>query len=64
MGYPKSIEQTNPPKPIVSSRGSFTSGVAKVLSKVLKPLVDKSPHYIQSTGDFVSRAKGLTLQLG
>ena len=41
-----------------------TYGVAKVLSKVLKPLVGKSPHHIQSTGDFVSRAKGLTLQLG
>ena len=39
-------------------------GVKKVLSKVLKPLVGKCPLHIQSTGDFVSRAKGLTLQLG
>ena len=38
--------------------------MAKVLSKVLKPLVGKSPHHIQSTGDYVSKAKGLTLQLG
>ena len=54
----------NPLRPIVSSRGSVTYGEAKVLSKVLKPLVGKSPHYIQSTGGFVSKAKGLTLQLG
>ena len=54
----------NPLRPIISSRGSFTYGVAKVLSKVLKPLVGKSPHDKQSTGDFVSKAKGLTLQPG
>ena len=39
-------------------------GVAQVLSKVIKPLVGKSPHHIQSTGDFVAGAKRLTLQLG
>ena len=38
--------------------------MAKVLNKVLKHLVGKSPHHIQSTGDFVSKAKGLTLQPG
>ena len=38
--------------------------MAKVISKVLKPLVGKSPHHIQSTGDFVSKAKRLTLQTG
>ena len=35
-----------------------------VLSKVLKPLVGKSPHHIQSTSDFANRAKGLAVQLG
>ena len=30
-------------RPIVSSRGSVTYGVAKVIAKVLKPLVDKLP---------------------
>ena len=30
--------------------------------RLLKPLVGKSPHHIQSTGDFVSKVKGLTLQ--
>ena len=51
-------------RPIVSSRGSITYGVAKAISKVLNPLVGKSPHHIQSMGDFVSKAKGLTLQQG
>ena len=63
-GLPKFHKTGNLLRPIVSSRGLVTYGVAKVLSKVLKPLVGKSPHHIQSTGDFVSRSKGLTLQLG
>ena len=41
-GLPKSIEWA-PLRPIVSSRCSVTYGVAKVLAKVLKPLVGKSP---------------------
>ena len=46
------IHKTNMPlKPIVSSRGSVTYGVAKVLAKILKPLAGKSPHHIQSTKD-------------
>ena len=64
MDYQKIHKTGNPFRPIVSSRGSVTYGVAKVISKVLKPLVGKSPHHIQSTGDFVSKAKGLTLQMG
>ena len=63
-GLPKIHKTGNPLRPIVSSRGSVTNGVAKVISKVLKPLVGKCPHHIQSTGDFVSKATGLTLQTG
>ena len=33
------------------------------LSKVIQPLLGKSPHHIQSTSDFVSKAKRFTLQL-
>ena len=43
MGYQKFIKQATPIRPIVSSRGSVTYGVAKVLSKAIKPLVGKSP---------------------
>ena len=63
-GLPKIHKTGNPLRPIVSSRGLVTYGVAKVLSKVLKPLVGQSPHHIQSTGDFVNKAKGFTLQAG
>ena len=63
-GLPKIHKTGNPLRPIVSSRGSVTYGEAKIISKVHKPLVGKSPHHIQSTRDFVSKAKGLTLQPG
>ena len=59
-GLPKIHKTGNPLRPIVSIRGSVMYGVTKVLSKVLKPLVGKSPHHIQSTGDFVSKGKGIT----
>ena len=60
-GLPK-INKTNIPlRPIVSSRGSVTYGVAKVLAKILKPLVDKSPNHIQSTKDFVDKVSKVTL---
>ena len=38
--------------------------VAKALAKVLKPLVGKVPHHIQSTRDFVSRVREVTLLPG
>ena len=59
-GLPKIHKSGTPIRPIVSSRGSVTYGVAKVLTKVLKPLVGKSPHHIQSTRDFVSRVREVT----
>ena len=63
-GLPKIHKTGNPLRPTVSSRGLVTYGVSKVLSKVLKPLVGKSPYHIQSTGDFVTKAKRLPLQPG
>ena len=63
-GLPQIHKTGTPLRPIVSSRGSVTYGVAKVLSKVIQPLVGKSPHHIQSTSDFVSKAKGFILQPG
>ena len=63
-GLPKIHKTGTPLRPVVSSRGSVTYGVAKVLSKVIQPLVGKSPHHIQTTSDFVSKAKRFTLQLG
>ena len=39
-------------------------GVAKELTKILKPLVGKSPHCINSTQDFFEQAKHITLAPG
>ena len=54
----------NPLRSIVSSRGSVTYGVAKVLANILRPLVDKSPHHMQSTNDFVNKVNKVTLLPG
>ena len=48
----------------MSSCGSVIYGVANELTKVLKPLVGKSPHHINSTQDFVEQGKHITLVLG
>ena len=63
-GLPK-IQKTNTPlRPIVSSRDSVTYGIAKVLAKILKPLVGKSLHHVHSTKDFMERVSKVTLQPG
>ena len=41
---PKIHKPDTPLRPIVSSCGSVTYGVAKELAKIFKPLVGKSPH--------------------
>ena len=38
--------------------------MAKELAKILKHLVGKSPHHINSTQDFVEQVKHITLALG
>ena len=56
-GLHKIHKQGTPFRHIVSSCRLVTYGVAKELTKILKPLVDKSPHHINSTQDFVNRLK-------
>ena len=60
-GLPKIHKPDTPLRPIVSSCGSVTYGVAKELAKILKPLVGKSPHHINSTQDFVEQVRHITL---
>ena len=48
----------------MSSCGSVTYGVNKELAKILKPLIGKSPHHVNSTQDFVEQAKHITLAPG
>ena len=61
-GLPKIHKRDIPFRPIVSSRGSTNYEVAKELSRILRPLVGSSPHYIKNTSDFVQQLKGITLQ--
>ena len=63
-GLPKIHKTGTLLRPIASSRGSVSYRVAKVLTKVLKPLVSKSSHHVQSPRDFVNKAKGVTLLPG
>ena len=63
-GLPKIHKPDTPLRPIVSSCGSVTYGVAKELAKILKPLVGKSPHHNNRTQDFVEQAKHITLAPG
>ena len=48
----------------MSSWGSVTYGVAKELTKILKPLVGKSSLHINSNQDFVEQVKNVTLLPG
>ena len=63
-GLPKIHKPGTPLRPIVSSCGSATYGVAKELAKILKPLVGKSPHHITSTQDYVEQVKQIKLEPG
>ena len=59
-GFPKIHKLDTPLRPIVSSCGSVTYGVAKELAQILKSLLDRSPQHINSTQDFVEQVKHIT----
>ena len=63
-GLPKIHKPDTSLRPTVSSCGSVMYGVAKKLTKNLRPLVGKSPHHINSTQDFVEQVKHITLAPG
>ena len=45
----------------MSSIGAVTYTTAKELSRILKPLVGKSPHHIHNNQDFIEHLKGIQL---
>ena len=63
-GLPKIHKPDTPLRPIVSSCGSVTYGVVKELTKILKALVGKSPHHINSTHECMEHVKQLSLAPG
>ena len=63
-GLPIIDKPDTPLRPIVSSYESVTYAVDKECTKILKPLVGKSPHHINSTYNFVEQIKQFTLAPG
>ena len=54
-GLPKIHKEGMPLRPIVSSIGAVTYSTSKVISRILKPLVGKSPYHIQNSQDFIQQ---------
>ena len=48
----------------MSSRGSITYGVAKILAGIIFPLVGQSPHHLKNTQHFVEHIKKVRLEPG
>ena len=63
-GLPKIHKVGTPLRPIVSSRGSITYGLAKELSHIIKPLVGQSPHHLKNTQHFIQQLQGKRLEAG
>ena len=63
-GLPKIHKTGNPLRPMISSRGSVTYGVAKVISKLLKPLVGKPPTTYKVQVTLYQRPNGLLSKWG
>ena len=62
-GLPK-IHKNNLLRPIVSSRGSITYGVAKELARILKPLTGNTIHDVNNSREFADDMKMTRLEEG
>ena len=63
-GLPKIHKEDVPLRPIVSSIGSVTYGVAKELSRILKPLFGNSIHHVNSSKEFAEEIRNIKLERG
>ena len=61
-GLPKIRKEGIPLRPIVSSIGAVTYATSKELSRILKPLMGRSPYHIQNTQDFIQQIEDTQLQ--
>ena len=61
-GLPRIYKTGVPLRPIISSRGSATYESAKELAKILKPLVGRSPHHVQSNKEFLDSIKDIKIK--
>ena len=63
-GLPKIHKVGTSLRPIVSSRGSITYGVAKELASIIHPLVGQSQHHLKNTQHFIVKIQQVKLQQG
>ena len=63
-GLPKIHKKNIPLRPIVSSIGSVSYGVAKELSKIIKPLMGCSIHHVHNSTQFAEEIKKTKIQQG
>ena len=61
-GLPKVHKLWMALRPIISNIGSVTYTTAKELSRILKPLVGRSPHHVMNNLDFLESIRGIQLQ--
>ena len=64
FGLPKIHKKEAPLRPIVSSIGSVTYGVAKELSRILKPLVGRSIYHVNNSKKFADEIMNTRLEEG
>ena len=62
-GLPKVHKSGMPLRPIVSSIGSVTYETSKELSRILKPLVGRSPHLVQNNQEFLKQLEDIQMGL-
>ena len=60
-GLPKVHKTGMPLRPIVSSIGTVTYETSKELSRILKPLVGRSPHQVQNNKEFIQQIEDIKL---
>ena len=54
----------HPLRPIMSSRGYITYGMAKELANIIHPLLGQSPHHLKNTQHFVQHIQVVKLKTG
>ena len=63
-GLPKIHKKDNPLRPIVSSQGSVSYGVAKDIAKILKSLTGSNNHQVLNSKEFADDIKKIKLEEG
>ena len=61
-GLPKIHKEEVPLRTIISGIGAVTYSTSKEPSRILKPLVGKSPYHIQNSQEFIQQIQGIQLQ--